>query len=55
MAADESRAPALREIREIDRLCRGFPDFASWARLGPAHRDLWERFAEKVGSLEAYR
>jgi Fic family protein len=48
MAGDDSRAPALSEIREIDRLYRGFPDFAAWARLGPAHRDLWARFSTEL-------
>ncbi|HVT15055.1 MAG TPA: Fic family protein [Thermoanaerobaculia bacterium] len=53
MVDDVSRTRASAEISAIDALYRGLPDFAAWGRLGPALRELWERFsAELIESSE---
>lgn len=48
MVDDDNRTAASAEISAIDALYRGFPDFAAWGRLGPALRDLWERFSAEL-------
>lgn len=48
MANDDSRTPAPAEISAVDRLYRGFPDFAAWGRLGDPYLDLWQRFAAEL-------